>query len=258
MSSCLLQFNNISFGYSTSTAPVLKDLSLGVEANSVTAILGPNGGGKTTLLHLALGWLKPPSGEIHLDGKPLQSYSRRELGQWLGLVPQNEHIPFEFSLLEYVILGRAPHLKPLEMPGVHDTRVAMQSLERVGMASLLERPVTSLSGGEQQLVILARALTQQPRFLILDEPTSHLDLKNKIRLVSLLRELADSGVTILMTTHEPEVAAAIGTHLVLMRQGQILQQGPINDIFTREALSETYQVDVQVSQISGKKVVTWH
>lgn len=257
MSEPILCFDSVQFGYPPNHKVVIQDLSLAVEANTITSILGPNGGGKTTLLHLALGWLRPSAGQIRLDGKPLSAYSRRELGRWLGLVPQNEHIPFEFSLLEYVVLGRAPHLKPLEMPGEIDCQVAMQALERVGMAELSSRSVTRLSGGELQLVTVARSLAQQPRLLLLDEPTAHLDLNNKIRLITLLGELAASGVTILLTTHEPEIAAAISTHLVLMRDGRVLQQGAIEDALTPEALSKTYQVPVRVREVDGRKVVLW-
>ena len=227
MKDSLLSFEDIHFAYSPAGKQVIHNLSLSVEENSITAILGPNGSGKTTLLYLALGWLKPFSGQIKLEGKALQTYTRRELGQRLGLVPQNEHIPFEFSLLEYVILGRSPHLKSLEMPGDKDYQIAMEALQRVGMADLYDRSISRLSGGEQQLVTVARALAQEPRFLLLDEPTAHLDLNNKIRLITLLGELAASGVTVLLTTHEPELAAAIGTHLVLMRDGMVLHQGTI-------------------------------
>jgi len=257
MKDCLLSFEDTWFAYSPAGDPVIKNLSLTVEENTITAILGPNGSGKTTLIYLALGWLKPSAGQIKLAGKPLQTYTRRELGQWLGLVPQNEHIPFEFSLLEYVVLGRSPHLKPLEMPGDNDCQIAMQALQRVGMSDLCNRSITSLSGGEQQLVTVARALAQQPRFLLLDEPTAHLDLNNKIRLITLLGELAASGVTVLLTTHEPEVAAAIGTHLVLMRDGIVLHSGILNNILTSEALSETYRLPVRVRELDGKKVVLW-
>jgi iron complex transport system ATP-binding protein len=257
MKDSLLSFEDIHFAYSPAGKQVIHNLSLSVEENSITAILGPNGSGKTTLLYLALGWLKPFAGQIKLEGKALQTYTRRELGQRLGLVPQNEHIPFEFSLLEYVILGRSPHLKSLEMPGDKDYQIAMEALQRVGMADLYNRSISHLSGGEQQLVTVARALAQQPRFLLLDEPTAHLDLNNKIRLITLLGELAASGVTVLLTTHEPELAAAIGTHLVLMRDGMVLHQGTIQHILTDDALSETYCVPVRVRELDGKKVVLW-
>lgn len=256
MSEMLLSLQAIDFGY-LPDGKVLHSLTLEIETGTVTTILGPNGAGKTTLLHLALGWLQPRAGRVWLASRPLESYSRRELGRWIGLVPQSEHIPFEYSLLEYVLLGRAPYLKPLEMPGQKDFEAALLALERVGLGELWQRPVTNLSGGERQLVLVARALAQQPRLLLLDEPTSHLDLANKKRLADLLRSLAAQGVTVLLTTHEPEVAAAVASHLVLMRAGRVLHTGPLSETLTSRRLSETYGVPVRVDELAGQRVVLW-
>ncbi len=255
MSTPLLAFDRVHFGYQPDGRMVLRDLSLEIQPGTVTAILGPNGAGKTTLLHLALGWLSPRTGKVFLNGCPLGSYSRRALGQWMALVPQSERIPFEYSVLEYVLLGRAPHLAPLEMPGVADCRIAAQALESVGLDRLDGRAITTLSGGERQLVLLARALAQQPRLLLLDEPTAHLDLGNKARLLGLLQGLAAQGVTMLLTTHEPQVAAALASRLVLMREGQVRHHGPLEQVLTSEHLSATYGVPVRVIQVDGKQVV---
>jgi iron complex transport system ATP-binding protein len=252
---CLLKYEHITFGYPTADQPVMKEFNLEIGSGTVTAILGPNGAGKTTLLHLTLGWLKPQSGNILLDQRTLGDYSRRALGQWMGLVPQSEHTPFEFSLLEFVLLGRAPHLPPLAMPGKEDGEIAADALQQVGLAKMQNRSILSLSGGERQLVLIARALAQQPRLLLLDEPTAHLDLGNKIRLLGLLRDLQGRQVTIVLTTHEPEVAAAIATHLVLMRNGQVLRTGPLAETCTSQWLSATYGVPVQVTELDGRRVV---
>jgi iron complex transport system ATP-binding protein len=176
----------------------------------------------------------------------------------MGLVPQSEHIPFEFSLLEYVLLGRAPHLPPLAMPSEADCQIAVEALHRVGHSSMSNRSILSLSGGERQLVLIARALAQQPRVLLLDEPTSHLDLSNKRRLVQLMRELAAQGVTILFTTHEPEVASALATHLVLMQKGQVLETGTLEQVFTTKSLSRLYQMPIEVANLDGRQVALWH
>lgn len=253
----LLKFEALSYAYPTSDHPVMDSFTLAIPAGTVTAILGPNGAGKTTLLGLAQGWLKPQKGAVWLNGQPLQSYGRRALGQWMGLVPQSEHIPFEYSLLEFVLLGRAPHLAPLAMPGDVDCEIAAAALRQVGMYELQERSILSLSGGERQLVLVARALAQEPKLLLLDEPTSHLDLSNKGRLVGLLRRLLTEGVTILFTTHEPEVASALATHLVLMKKGSVLHTGTFQDVFTTQNLSDLYQLPVSVAEIQGKKVALW-
>lgn len=253
----LLNFQEIQFSYPLSKHAVMDELNLEITAGTVTAILGPNGAGKTTLLHLAQGWLKPQHGHILLNQQKLTSYSRRTLGQWMGLVPQSEHIPFEYSLLEFVLLGRAPHLAPLAMPGDDDVEIALEALRQVGMYELQERSILSLSGGERQLVLVARALAQQPKLLLLDEPTSHLDLSNKGRLVILLRQLVSHGVTILLTTHEPEVASALATHLILMKKGEVLQTGKFENVFTSQNLSELYQLPVSVAELLGKKIAVW-
>jgi len=257
MSAPLLEFERVTFGYQPHGAPVLRALSLGIEPGTITAILGPNGAGKTTLLHLALGWLVPHSGQVRLDGRALGSYSRRDLGQWMALVPQSERIPFEYSILEYVLLGRTPYLAPLDMPGAKDCRIGEQVIEQVGLGPLSARAVTTLSGGERQLAVVARALAQQPRLLLLDEPTSHLDLANRVRILKLLRELSAQGVTLLLTTHEPDIAAAIATQLVLMRAGQVYQAGPLSQAFTTQHLTATYGVPVHVAQVDGRRIALW-
>lgn len=257
MSAPLLAFDHITFGYQLGGQAVLRALSLEVGSGTVTAILGPNGVGKTTLLHLALGWLRPQRGRVLLHGRPLNHYSRRDLGQWMALVPQSERVPFEYSILEYVLLGRAPYLGPLEMPGPEDCRIGEQVIGQVGLLHMNGRAITTLSGGERQLVLVARALAQQPRLLLLDEPTLHLDLANKVRLLKLLQELAARGVTLLLTTHEPDVAAAIATHLVLMRDGQVYQTGSLSQVFTTEHLSTTYGVPVNVTQVDGRQIALW-
>jgi iron complex transport system ATP-binding protein len=253
----LLTFEQLRFGYPLASRPVMQDFNLEIAAGTVTAILGPNGAGKTTLLHLALGWLKPQAGQVWLDQQPLNDYGRRALGQWIGLVPQAEHIPFEYSLLESVLLGRAPYLPALAMPGQADYDIAHQALQEVGLAELENRSILSLSGGERQLILVARALAQQPRLLLLDEPTSHLDLNNKGHLVRLLCELAERGVTIVFTTHEPEVASALATHLVLMQKGQVLKTGPLAEVFTNQDLTRLYQLPVSVVELEGRRVALW-
>jgi iron complex transport system ATP-binding protein len=143
------------------------------------------------------------------------------------------------------------------MPGAKDCRIGEQVIEQVGLAPLSGRAITTLSGGERQLAVVARALAQQPRLLLLDEPTSHLDLANRVRILKLLRELSAQGVTLLLTTHEPDIAAAIATQLVLMRAGQVYQAGPLSQAFTTEHLTATYGVPVHVAQVDGRRIALW-
>jgi iron complex transport system ATP-binding protein len=209
------------------------------------------------LLFLALSWLQPSSGIILLDGQPLENYSRKDMGRLMGLVPQKEHIAFEYSVLEYVLLGRLPYLASLEQPGEKDYEAALSALDQVGLSHFADRSVYRLSGGERQLVLIARSLAQQPKLLLLDEPTSHLDLHNKSRLVALFQRLQSTGVTVLMTTHEPELASALATAVVLIDQGRVLFCGKPEEALTAQNLSRLYRLPVEVAHVSGRRVVLW-
>ena len=257
MSKPIVQFQDVTFGYQSGDNSVLRSLSLAIPKQSVTVILGPNGVGKTTLLNLLLGWQKPQSGAILLDEKPLRSYSRRELGKQIALVPQRETFTFAFTLLEYVLLGRAPHMRPLDMPSEADVQICMLALQKVGMGELADRPITELSGGEQQLVLVARALAQGSNILLMDEPTSHLDLKNKLRFVRMVRSLVGQEHTLLVTTHEPEVAASIADYVVLLMDNHKALAGPADKMLRDDYLSQTYGIIVRTAQANGKKVILW-
>lgn len=179
------------------------------------------------------------------------------MGQAMSLVPQSEHISFDFEVVDYVLLGRAPYLAPLDQPTAQDEAIAMETLEMVGISQLASRPVTALSGGERQLVLLARALAQQPKLLLLDEPTSHLDLGNKARLISILRQLNRQGVSVIFTTHEPEVASQLADQMILMRDGKVMGAGSAGDVFEGKTLSELYGVPVTVAEVEGRRVAIW-
>jgi len=251
----VLSVSKLAFSYNGSKRMVLRDLTLEIPAGTVTAILGPNGSGKTTLLRLLLGVLRPQTGAIRLAGRPQETYSRRERGQLVGLVPQDEHIPFDFSVLEYVVLGRAPYLGPLQMPGEADRQVALTALHTVGLAGMEERALPNLSGGERQLATVARALAQQPQVLLLDEPTAHLDLSNRSRLLAIMRELAAQGTSLVLTTHDPNLAASVAGFAVLMRDGHVQAAGPAEATLTAENLSATYDAPVRVFQVDGRRII---
>ena len=256
MTQPILSFQNVTFGYQPGK-PILRDVTFDLHPGRITAILGPNGAGKTTLLSLTLGWLTAWTGEIHLTGVPLKALPPRERGRLMALVPQSEHTPFDYTVLEYVLMARAPHLPPLGMPTPADTEIALHALEQVGLSALAQRPVPQLSGGERQLMLLARALTQQPSLLLLDEPTAHLDLHNKARLIEILRTLRKTGVTLLMTNHEPDVVLALADDVLLMESGIQLQFGSMDEVFTAEALSRIYQLHIRLVQVDGHKQVLW-
>ena len=257
MNTPILRFEHLSFRYRADRPPLLTDFCLEIPAGSTTAILGPNGAGKSTLLFLMLGWLKPLCGRIWLAGQLQQHYTRREKGQFMSLVPQREQLTFAYSILEYVLLGRAPYLAALAAPGEADYAIAFEALKQAGLEGFAYRNILELSGGERQMMLLARALTQQARVLLLDEPTTHLDLHNKAQIRSLLQHLQQQGMTIVMTTHEPELAMDLASHVVLIHQGRVLYAGSAEEALTSERLSHLYQCPVQVTQVADRRVVLW-
>jgi len=257
MNQPILDFRNISYRYPGNRHNTLEQLSFTVVPGKVTAILGPNGAGKSTLLRLAYGRLQPSTGEIMLEDRPLHTYPRQEVGKLIAFVPQKETSPFDYTLLEYVLMGRAPHLSPLAIPEQRDANIAENALTTAGLVDQSQRLIHTLSGGEFQLVLIARALAQQPRLLLLDEPTSHLDLANKKHLVDLLKELASQGVTILMTTHDPEVVSVLAQRALLLSHGQALFSGTLEQIWEEDLLSRTYGVSLHIKEMDGRKWLIW-
>ena len=251
----LLAVRHVDFAYNTGLPIVLRDFSCDLRRGTINAILGANGAGKTTLLYLIIGLYKPLQGQILLENRPINQYARSELSRLISLVPQREHVPFDYRVYDYVLLGRTPHLGFLNTPRPSDMQYTWDALRQLGLEKIWGRRVNTLSGGEHQLVLISRAIAQSSRILLLDEPTSHLDLSNKKRVLNILRRLADQGITILFTTHDPESASAVADHLILIRQGQVLKQGALSETFTAELLSETYGTPLGVKHLDGQKVV---
>jgi iron complex transport system ATP-binding protein len=251
----ILSLEGIHFRYGQDDPIVLDDLSLEIPGGKVTAILGPNGTGKTTLLHILLGLLKPSQGSTMLGGRPHRAYSRRELSTLIGLVPQFESIPFNFTVYEYVMLGRSPYLNPFQMPGEEDLKIVENALELAGIPNLAGKPVMEISGGERQLVHIARVLAQKTRVMLLDEPTAHLDLENQNRILKLLRKMSGDGGTAVMTTHDPNAAIFAADYFVLMKAGNIAARGSVNKVITAENLSRIYRTPIRVVKNNGDIMV---
>lgn len=246
---------DVSFAYGPGEPHVLSGVSWSFKRSAVTALLGPNGSGKTTLLNLILGWLTPASGCIRVNGREPASSTRREWSRQVGFVPQDEAPAFELELGEHVLLGRAPHLALLERPGEADRAAADAALERTGLTALRDRAVHALSGGERQLAAIARVLAQAPDVYLLDEPLSHLDLANTRRILRILESIRREGRTVILTTHDPNIAALVADEAVLLRSGEIAAGGSPVNVLTEERLGFVYGVPVDVRMIDGRPVV---
>jgi iron complex transport system ATP-binding protein len=233
----------LTIGYPGHT--VGSGLDVALSTGEVLALLGPNGGGKTTLLKTLLGLIKPKAGDIALDGRPLDSYSIRERARSIAYVPQVHVGTFAFTVETVVLMGRSAHGNLFSRPSAHDRDVAHRALERFGIGRLSRRPYTEISGGERQLVLLARALAQEPQFIVLDEPTASLDFGNQGKVMREIKALAASGHGVLFTTHDPNHAMRAAHRAFLLRDGARLAEGPVARVLNRAQLEALYGAPVE-------------
>jgi iron complex transport system ATP-binding protein len=232
---------------------VLQDVSIATVSGKVTALLGPNGSGKSTLLKIMLGLYRPTRGAARLDGRDLWRIPRREISRQIAYVPQVHREGFAYTVGDVVLMGRMPHTAFLSGYDAADHRAACDAIEALGIGHLAECPYTQVSGGERQLTLIARALAQGARTLLMDEPTGGLDYGNQIRLLEQIGALARQGFTFLFSTHHPDHALAVADEVVLLRDGKIVDRGPPASSITSETLSQLYSADVRVLTV-GRSV----
>jgi ABC-type cobalamin/Fe3+-siderophores transport system ATPase subunit len=243
----LVRAEGVTFGYDR-TRTIVENVSLSLRHGAILGLLGPNGSGKTTLLRLLSGTVSPASGRITIDGTPLPLLSRRTLARRLAVVPQETHTTFDFSALEIVLMGRYPHLGPLELEGVEDMTIAREAMRATGTANLESRPFATLSGGEKQRVVIASALAQASDLLLLDEPTASLDLGYQFEVAALLTRLnRERGTSMIVSTHDLNLAASLCTELVLLSAGRVLTQGAVEAVLTPANIRLLYGIDADVS-----------
>lgn len=240
----VLLAQDVRCGYGS--VDVARDISFTVEAGEVLCLLGPNGAGKTTLFKSLLGFLPLRAGRVELVGRELGSWSRRELARTVAYVPQAHTSPFPFTVAEVVLMGRTPHLGVGGAPGRADTVVAEENMDRLGITHLAGRSFSHISGGERQMVLIARALTQQPRLLMMDEPTSNLDLGNQVRVLRYIRKLAVDGLSIVLISHTPDHAFTVATTAALFQPDGTLQVGRPQDVITQDNLAAAYGEQVLI------------
>jgi len=253
----------VSFRYAGRTAQrnddfALREVTAHIGRGDLVGILGPNGSGKTTVLRLFGGLLRPMAGRIGLDGVDLQMLRRPELARRMAFVPQETQLAFDYTVLEMATMGRYPHLGAFEIEGPDDLDIARESLRATGTLHLASRLFNTLSGGEKQRVVIAGALAQSPEILLLDEPTASLDLAYQLEIRSILERLnVERGITILVSTHDLNLAAALCRDLILLHRGSVLASGPTREMLDPSLIRRLYGVDVDVAinQKSGQLTV---
>ena len=253
----LLEARQLDFSY-PDRAHAIRGISLSIGPATLTAIIGSNGSGKSTLIRLLAGLLRPAAGEILLDRKPLEAWPPRLRAREIAYMPQSTMTVFPFRAIDVVLSGRTPHSPQFGFENARDHAIATEALEAAGAAHLAQRQVTALSGGERQMVILARALAQQPRVLLLDEPAAALDLKHRAELMRTLARLRDSrGLGVVMVTHDLQLTGCIFDRIVALRCGELAAQGSAGEILQSELLAQVYD-DPKVRTVRiGEQTMVW-
>lgn len=245
--SAAFHVNHLSHAFNGHT--VLEDLSFGIESGTFFIVIGPNGSGKTTLLRLLTGLLPCARGRVGLMGGDLADYSARGLARHIAYVPQNVPVEFGFNVMQVVLMGRAPHLGLLGFEGQTDRRLARQAMEVTGVVHLANRRLDQLSGGERQRVFIARAICQQPKIILLDEPTAALDPAHQVRVMDLMERLKnEQQVTVVMVSHDLNLAAMYADRLLLLSRGRLARIGPPEEVLDYRLLEEVYGCAVLVEK----------
>lgn len=240
----LLELKSVACGYGGK--PIFRDISFSVARGETLCLLGPNGVGKTTLFKTILGLLSPLAGEIFLSGEDMSVWTAEERARRIAYVPQAHTPPFPFTVHDVVVMGRAAHIGILGIPGKKDHKIADDAIEMLGIGHLAQKIYTKISGGERQLVLLARAIAQQPQLLCMDEPTASLDFGNQVLVMNRIRTLSAAGITVIMTTHAPSHAFYCADRTAVMGQDRVFFVGRTNETITEERLEKLYGVTAKI------------
>ena len=246
-----IEVKNLSFSYGD--RPVLHDISFSVEKGEFLSILGPNGVGKSTLFRCVLGLLSGYTGTVCVDGVDARSFDVREAARHIAYLPQSSRSIFNYSVFDIVLMGRTSGLSTFRSPGKEDKALCQWAMAKVGISHLAQRCFHRLSGGEQQLVLIARALVQKAPILMLDEPTANLDFGNQLRVLEQARSLAREGYTVIQTTHHPEQSYLFSDRILAIQKGRVLTEGKPKDVLTEENIRALYGVDVDVVSLYEDK-----
>ncbi len=244
----MLEAKNIACGYGKNN--IIENVSFAVKPGQVLCILGPNGAGKTTLFKALLGLNDLSAGSVSYAGKDLTGCSRAERAKIMGYIPQSHNPPFPYRVIDIVLMGRTAHVGLFAKPAAADMEVAEEALTRLQLTDKRDKTYTELSGGERQLVLIARALAQQPKILIMDEPTSNLDFSNQFLVLKQIESLAAGGLTIIMSSHFPNHAFHYATDVLLLKKGRVFKIGPPDSTMTEDSLLATYGIKVKIAAVN--------
>jgi iron complex transport system ATP-binding protein len=253
----LLEAQNLAYIYPGGQLAV-RAISLAIAQASLTAVVGANGSGKSTLIRMLAGLLRPASGEILLDGIRFEEWQPRARAREIAYMPQVTSTAFPFRVIDVVLSGRAPHVSRFRFESRYDRERALEALESTGAAHLADRSVTALSGGEKQMVILARALAQEPRLLLLDEPSTSLDLKHRTDLMRTLARLRDTrGLSVVMITHDLQLTGSLFDRILALRGGEVAAQGTPDEVLRSDLLAEVYGEPNVHARRFGNQIMVW-
>lgn len=252
----MLEVRGIHFRHQRSGSDILKGVDFTVQAGGMTTVLGPNGSGKTTLFRCIIGLWRQQRGEILFGNKDISRISYAERAKIFAVVPQEHEPPFPYSVLDVVLMGRVSHVSMFSSPSKYDYLKAEEAIEIVGINHLKDRPYTKISGGERQLVLIARSLSQEAPVLLLDEPTSHLDFRNQVAVLKKVKEITRArNLTVLMTLHDPNLAMLFSDKVVMLNDGLVVSNGSPQEVITEDNLRSVYRIDVSVINWNGTKII---
>lgn len=243
----LLVAENVSFGYPDKQ--VLNDISLTVRQGEIISLLGPNGSGKTTLLKTLLGFNQLEKGRVLFEGQAITSLRRKNLARSIAYVPQVHRASFAYRVIDVVLMGRVPHKTFFSRFSLEDREIALKALDKLSILHLKDKPYTCISGGERQLTLIARAMTQEAHTFIMDEPANGLDYGNQIKLLEGLMDLGEEGYTFIKSTHFPDHALWIADRVIMLKNGSIIADGPPDEVITSENLFTLYGREVDIHSL---------
>lgn len=252
-----LQVQNLKFGYKRDL--VLKDISFNIEKGQFISIIGPNGSGKSTILKLLNNLYSPKKGNIFIEGKNIYGYKKRDLAQKIALVPQDTFLDYEFTVEDVVLMGRHPYKKRFQKEDENDFKIVEEALKMTNTLHLKDKLITEISGGERQRVVIARALAQNPSIILLDEPTSHLDINHQIEILNLLKRLnQEKSTTIVIVIHDINIASRYSDEIIMINEGKIVGIGRPEEVITKKNIEETYnlKVIIEKNRVTNKIYLT--